>query len=43
MSGKRGGQIFVKGMVLEHMEQEDNISFSVLWNLGLVVIRILIK
>jgi hypothetical protein len=33
--------MFDRGLVLEHMLQEDEISFSVLWKLGLGVIRVL--
>jgi hypothetical protein len=36
--GKEGGWIFDRGLVLEHMLQEDEISFSVLWELGLEAI-----
>jgi hypothetical protein len=41
--GKEGGKMFDWGLVLEHMLQEDEISFSVLWKLGLGAIWVLIK
>jgi hypothetical protein len=41
--GKEEGRMFDRGLVLEHVLQEDEISFSVLWKLGLGVIWVLIK
>jgi hypothetical protein len=41
--GKEGGWMFDSVLVLEHMLQEDEISFSVLWKLGLGAIWVLIK
>jgi hypothetical protein len=35
--------MFDRGLVLEHMLQKDEISFSVLWKLGLGVIWVLVK
>jgi hypothetical protein len=41
--GKEEGQMFDKGLVLEHILPEDEIYFSVLWKLGLGAIWVLIK
>jgi hypothetical protein len=41
--GREGGQIFDRGLALGHMLQEDEISFIVLWKLGLGAIWVLIK
>jgi hypothetical protein len=41
--GKERGWMFESILVLEHMLQEDEISFSVLWKLGLGAIWVLIK
>jgi hypothetical protein len=35
--------MFDKGLVWEHIAQEDEISFSVLWNFSLGAIWVLIK
>jgi hypothetical protein len=35
--------MFAEGLVLEHIVQEDEISFSVSWKLGLGVVWVLIK
>jgi hypothetical protein len=39
--GEERRRVFDRGLVLEHMLQKDEISFSVLWKLGLGVIRVL--
>jgi hypothetical protein len=36
--GKEEGRIVDKGLVLEYMGQEDEISFSILWKPGLEAI-----
>jgi hypothetical protein len=41
--GKEGCQMFDRGLVLEQMLQKDEISFNVLWKLGLGAIWVLIK
>jgi hypothetical protein len=40
---KEVGRIFDRGLVLEQMGQEDEISISILWKLGLGAIWVLIK